>query len=47
MDFEEKTKKETLSIADPIMDDLMAASTEIDYKQHVKTFKTNRSNCNS
>ena len=38
MNFEEKTTEEILNIANPIMDNLMAASTDIDHERHVKDF---------
>ena len=33
-----KTDPEILSIADPIMDNLMEASTQIDYERHIRDF---------
>ena len=38
MDFEEMSDSEILSIANPMMDNLMEASTEIDHKRHVRDF---------
>lgn len=38
MNFEEKSVEEILSIANPIMDNLMSASTDIDHERHVKDF---------
>jgi len=38
MDFTEKSEKEILNIAIPIMDNLMEASTNIDYESHIKDF---------
>ncbi len=38
MDFEEMTDQEILAIANPIMDNLMEASTKIDHKRHVRDF---------
>ena len=38
MNFEEVSEKEILDIANPIMDNLMAASTEIDHERHVMDF---------
>ena len=38
MNFEEMTDQEILDIANPIMDNLMDASTEIDHERHVKDF---------
>lgn len=38
MNFETLTEAEILKIADPIMDNLMDASTEIDYERDVRDF---------
>ncbi len=38
MNFEEMSDSEILSIANPIMDNLMQASTEIDHERHVRDF---------
>ena len=38
MNFLELDKEEILTIGNPMMDNLMAASTEINHKQHVKDF---------
>lgn len=38
MNFQELSEKEILDIANPIMDNLMSASTEIDHKRHVRDF---------
>lgn len=38
MDLSQKTDLEILSIANPIMDSLMDASTAIDYERHIKDF---------
>ena len=38
MSFEEMSEEEILIIANPIMDNLMDASTRIDHKSHVKDF---------
>lgn len=38
MNFEELSDKEILNIATPIMDNLMDASTRIDYEAHVRDF---------
>ncbi len=38
MDLSKKTDPEILSIANPIMDNLMEASTAIDYERHIKDF---------
>lgn len=38
MDLIDKTDDEILSVADPIMDNLMEASTAIDYERHVRDF---------
>jgi len=38
MNFEEMSEKEILDIATPIMDNLMDASTRIDYEAHVRDF---------
>ncbi len=41
MNFLEMSEKEILDIANPIMDNLMQASTDIDHAKHVQDF-TNR-----
>jgi hypothetical protein len=38
MNFEEMTEQEILDIADPIMDNLMDASTRIDHESHIRDF---------
>ena len=38
MNFEEMSEKEIMAIANPIMDNLMQASTDIDHERHVKAF---------
>lgn len=38
MNFEEMTDQDILDIANPIMDNLMDASTDIDHKRHVRDF---------
>ncbi len=38
MNFEEMSDSEILSIANPIMDKLMEASTEIDHERHIRDF---------
>jgi hypothetical protein len=38
MNFEEMSEKEIFDIANPIMDNLMGASTEIDHERHTKDF---------
>ena len=38
MNFEEKSEQEILDIANPIMDNLMDASTRIDHEAHVRDF---------
>ena len=38
MNFENMSEKEILDIANPIMDNLMEGSTEIDHGKHVKDF---------
>jgi 2C-methyl-D-erythritol 2,4-cyclodiphosphate synthase len=38
MNFEEMSDQDILEIATPIMDNLMGASTRIDYKSHVRDF---------
>ncbi len=38
MNLMDKTDDEILSVADPIMDNLMEASTAIDYERHVRDF---------
>jgi len=38
MNFEEMTDQEILDIANPIMDNLMEASTLIDHERHVRDF---------
>lgn len=41
MDLSQKSDAEIMSVADPIMDNLMDASTAIDYERHIRDF-TNR-----
>ena len=38
MNFEEMSEEEILDIANPIMDNLMEASTNIDHEKHVQDF---------
>lgn len=38
MDLSQKSDSEILSIANPIMDNLMDASTAIDYERHIRDF---------
>jgi len=38
MSFEEMSEKEILEIANPIMDNLMDASTKIDHEMHIRDF---------
>lgn len=38
MNFEELSEQEILDIANPIMDNLMEASTRIDHERHVRDF---------
>lgn len=38
MDLSEKSDAEILAIAEPIMDNLMDASTQIDYERHIRDF---------
>ncbi|NOT69578.1 MAG: hypothetical protein HOP04_14985 [Methylophilaceae bacterium] len=38
MNFEKMSENEILDIANPIMDNLMDASTEIDHERHTKDF---------
>lgn len=38
MNFEKMSEKEILGIATPIMNNLMGASTEINYENHIKDF---------
>ena len=38
MNFEEMTDKEILMLANPIMDNLMDASTEINHEKHIQDF---------
>ena len=38
MDLKHKSEAEILSIANPIMDNLMDASTAVDYERHVRDF---------
>ena len=38
MSFEEMSDEEILNIANPIMDNLMDASTEIDHERHTRDF---------
>jgi len=38
MNFEEMSDDEILNIANPIMDNLMEASTDIDHERHIRDF---------
>lgn len=38
MDLSKKSDAEILSVANPIMDNLMDASTSIDYERHIRDF---------
>lgn len=38
MELTTKTDEEILKVVDPIMDNLMAASTDIDHERHVRDF---------
>lgn len=38
MDLSQKSDAEILSVANPIMDNLMNASTAIDYERHIRDF---------
>lgn len=38
MNFEEMSEDEILNVANPIMDNLMEASTNIDHERHVRDF---------
>ena len=38
MNFEEMSEQEIMDIANPIMDNLMQASTDIDHERHVRDF---------
>ena len=38
MELAQKSDEDILNIADPIMDNLMQASTEIDHERHVRDF---------
>jgi hypothetical protein len=38
MDLSRKSDEEILSVANPIMDNLMDASTAIDYERHIRDF---------
>jgi len=38
MDLSQKSDAEIMSVADPIMDNLMDASTAIDYERHIRDF---------
>lgn len=38
MNWLEMSESEILAIADPIMDNLMQASTDVDHARHVKDF---------
>lgn len=40
MDLSQKSDAEILSVANPIMDNLMDASTAIDYERHIRDFTT-------
>lgn len=44
MDFTGMTDQEVLDIANPIMDNLMSASTHIDYERHIKDFSDRMKN---
>ena len=44
MDLPQKSDDEILAIVDPIMDNLMQASTAIDYERHTRDF-TDRARC--
>jgi hypothetical protein len=44
MNFEEMSKEEILSIANPIMDNLMDASTEINHERHTRDFSERMKN---
>jgi len=41
MNWLEMSESEILAIAEPIMDNLMQASTDIDYEKHVRDFSDN------
>lgn len=41
MNWLEMSEEEVLAIAEPIMDNLMQASTDIDYERHVRDFSDN------
>jgi hypothetical protein len=45
MDLSRRTDAEILSVADPIMDNLMDASTAIDYDRHVRDFTDRLKSC--
>jgi len=38
VDLAQKSDEEILAVADPIMDNLMVASTAIDYERHIRDF---------
>jgi hypothetical protein len=38
MNFEQMTEKQIIAIANPMMDNLMEASTSIDHQRHIKDF---------
>lgn len=38
MDLTQKSEAEILSIANPLMDNLMDASTQVDYERHIRDF---------
>jgi hypothetical protein len=38
MNFEEMSEQEIMDVANPIMDNLMQASTDIDHERHVQDF---------
>jgi len=44
MDLAQKSDEEILAVANPIMDNLMEASTAIDYERHTRDF-TERAKC--
>jgi hypothetical protein len=38
MDLAQKSEAEILSVANPLMDNLMDASTQVDYERHIRDF---------
>jgi hypothetical protein len=38
MELSQKSEAEILSIANPMMDNLMDASTKVDYERHIRDF---------